>query len=159
MGGYVFGVVLSAVAAFLMISLSPDGERGEMGKYIAFLGSLAVMLSIILPLPAVVKEKSLDIVPEIGGEIREGPAEKTGKYHATLATQALFQIYGEDKAGVIARVYGNENGDIEKIELLVPEGAEYSLQEAGEVISRICGIETAVKERRESDGLKRKAEP
>ena len=144
MGGYIYGIVAAAVFVFIILSLSPDGPSGELGKYVGFAGALAVMLAMILPLPGVINE-SEELITEAEA-VTADRTEKTGEYHATIAAEALFQIYGVEKEKVRARVYTDQEGEIAELELIIPGGEGVNAADAGKLLSEICSFKVIVKE-------------
>ncbi|MBR6676530.1 MAG: hypothetical protein IKL24_04275 [Clostridia bacterium] len=144
MGGYIYGIVSAAVFVFIILSLSPDGSKGELGKYVGFVGALTVTLAIILPFPGVIREGEALIEEADTAQAPAGAME--GEYYARIAAEALWQIYGVEKEGVRARVYTDSDGKLTTVELIIPKGEMTGLSDAEKVLSKICSVNVAVKE-------------
>ncbi len=147
MGNYIYTIIVAGIFVAVIILLSPDGQTGKVGKYISFIGALAVALVILSPLPKFLFENDIVNIPDsyTGGIITGGETAK-GEYLASLAGMTLSEIYGTDIENVKAYVYCNDSGEIEKIILSVKEETFYDKKEAGEVLSEICDVKIEVEE-------------
>lgn len=145
MGAYIYSLIAGALFVGLICALSPDGEKGAMGKYIAFAGALILALIMLSPLADILLGDKDIYFPPFNEE--ESDKMNTSEYYARCSAMALSSIYSVDISEIKARVhYNDENDTVEKVELSVNKGGYYDSDEAGRILSDIFGFEIEVSE-------------
>ncbi len=149
MNDYIYSVVGAGVVTALIILLSPDGQAGKLGRYIAFTGALAMALVILSPIPSLVSETDLYGMEEsFSGEKGFDGEGKKGEYLAGIAGMTLSELYGIEEDDIRALVYCNDTDEIERILLRINDEVFFDCSEAGEVLSEICDMKIEVEQYR-----------
>jgi len=145
MGAYVYSLVTGALLVGLICAISPDGEGGSLGKYVAFAGALMLALIMLSPLADILLGNEEIPLPSV--QTGETDRVNTSEYYASSAGMALSSIYSTDISKIKTRVHYDKGADrVERIELLVNERVYYDTSEAGETLSEIFGFEIKVTE-------------
>jgi len=135
MGTYLWGILIAGIFVAVVRILSPDGEKGKLGKYLSFIGSLAVAIAILSPLMQFIgsfafSQNAVETEPGKGGQ-------RESEYYANSAGRVLSEMYEIPLSSINARVHCTEDGEIEKIVLELYHKAVFDEKEAGEILSNI----------------------
>lgn len=144
MGEYVYTIVCAAVCTAVIICLSPDGEGGSIGKYVAFAGAIVMALTMLSPLSELLQGISgykFDLDTGLEAEV----AGKEGEYYAESAGTVLSSLYGMDRSKISARITEGEGGELLKITLIVNE-CDFNKEEASGLLSEIYDITVEIEE-------------
>ena len=143
MGEYLYTVVCAAVCTAVMISLSPDGESGNMGKYVAFAGAVVMALVMLAPLSEFLENVSgFEIKTEV---IEKEGSKREGEYYAESAGTVLSSLYGAERSKITARITEGEDGELLKITMIVKD-LSLDKEEASKLLSDIYGIKIEIEE-------------
>ncbi|MBQ4066101.1 MAG: hypothetical protein IJD22_00525 [Clostridia bacterium] len=120
MGEYVYSVALGAVLVSVILCLSPDGENGRLGRFIAFIGALVMSVILLLPLADGLSGLDAELEGEesFGVESELGLRER-GEYIARGAGAALQSIYGISYDKMSAYAEFSDAGELERVVITV----------------------------------------
>lgn len=125
-----------------VLLLSPDGEKGSIGKALSFIGALILVLVMIGPLPSVLKSKIS--IPKSENEYTYEGEENTAAYYGNMVGRTLMAMYGCEASDIRVRVLYTDDGEIELLTLYVSNAAVADDKEAGQTLSSIYGINIEV---------------
>lgn len=145
MGEYVYTVICAALCTAVVLSLSPDGEGGNIGKYVAFAGALVMALTMLSPVAGLLKNISFDGI-DISDTAEEAET-KRGEYLADSAGTVLSALYGVDRKSLSARIYEDDGGELLCITLILEKGAGFNKDEAAKLLSQIYEIKFEIEEK------------
>ena len=144
MSAYIYSAVCVSLFVALICAAAPRSQGIE--KFVAFIGALALSLTVLSPLVKAEELGGLFSREESGaGEKTEQSSESDAalaQYYARCAAESMSAMYGlsKDKISVDVTVSA---GEVSKIDVKV-DGYLLSDKEAEERLSEILGIETEV---------------
>ncbi|MBQ3527137.1 MAG: hypothetical protein IJA52_01080 [Clostridia bacterium] len=135
MGTYLWGILIAGIFVAVVRILSPDGEKGKLGKYLSFIGSLAVAIAILSPLMQVIGSF---VFSQNAVETEKGnKGQREAEYYANSAGRVLSEMYEIPLSSINAKVSCSDAGEIENIVLELCDKAVFDEKEAGEILSNI----------------------
>ncbi|MBE6588488.1 MAG: hypothetical protein E7647_08790 [Ruminococcaceae bacterium] len=143
MGEYVYTLICAAICTAVLLALSPEGDGGKTGKYVAFVGALVIAVTMLAPIPGILSEAETDSFDELIPKPQSAVSE-SGRYYANGAATVLCEMYGIKRQAITARVTESDSGETEKITLIIKDEVTFSTKEAGKLLSQIFEKEIEV---------------
>ncbi|MBE6714526.1 MAG: hypothetical protein E7575_04470 [Ruminococcaceae bacterium] len=143
MGAYIYSILCAGIFTGMILSLSPDGEKGRIGKFIAFAGALSMALAVMSPIVSRLKSFGTDI--DLGFGVEKEQAVNPCEYYASSVGNAFCSIYRSDPSLVrVNAFFDPDKNAMEKIELYYTGQFNYDPEEAGKLLGEIYGFKVEI---------------
>lgn len=137
MGEYLYTVVLASVFICVILCLSPDGDGGKVGRYVAFIGALVIAAVLFKPLSGFISEGVSDLESTSFQTTADIGEEETGEYMAKSVGTAFSKIYNVPLSNIRAKVAFSDSGELQRIILTVDTKGNANWDEAEKILSDV----------------------